>query len=84
MTRWTLLSGTVTVGILAVYAELNTPERRHGLPAVTRHGGSAERYAQTMRAAAAVSGVRTVIPGHGALMSWQQFVDNVASLGARP
>lgn len=54
-----------------------------GMNAVARHGGSADRYPQTMSGAAAISGVRTVIPGHGPLMSWQQFVDNVASLAKR-
>jgi glyoxylase-like metal-dependent hydrolase (beta-lactamase superfamily II) len=54
-----------------------------GMNAVARHGGSAERYSQTMNGAAAISGVRTVIPGHGPLMSWEQFVDNVASLAKR-
>lgn len=46
----------------------------------TPHGGSAEKYWQTMSGAAAIGGVRSVIPGHGPVMSWQQFVDNVASL----
>jgi glyoxylase-like metal-dependent hydrolase (beta-lactamase superfamily II) len=55
-----------------------------GMNAVARHGGSVERYAPTMRAAAAVTGVRTVIPGHGPLMSWPQFVDNVAALAKNP
>ena len=55
-----------------------------GMNAVARHGGSGERYLQTMRGAAAISGVRTVIPGHGALMSWQQFLDNITSLPKSP
>jgi len=46
----------------------------------TPHGGSRERYPQTMSGAAAIGGVKTVIPGHGPLMTWQQFTDNVASL----
>ena len=46
----------------------------------TRHGGSAEKYFDTMSGAAKVSGVRTVIPGHGPMMTWQQFVDNVETL----
>ena len=49
----------------------------------TPHGGSADKYWDTMSGAAKISGVRTVIPGHGAVMTWQQFVDNVASLGKR-
>ena len=50
----------------------------------TPHGGSRERYPDTMSGAAALKGVRTVIPGHGPLMTWQQFVDNVAALRKRP
>lgn len=46
----------------------------------TPHGGSADAYPSTMGRAAQMSGVRTVIPGHGPLMTWQQFVDNVARL----
>lgn len=46
----------------------------------TPHGGSAERYPQTMEGAAGVGGVRTVIPGHGPLMTWSQFTENVAAL----
>ena len=49
----------------------------------TPHGGSAELYPATMGRAAALSGIRTVVPGHGPLMTWQQFTDNVASLRAR-
>ena len=52
-----------------------------GMNAVARHGGSAEAYPATMgRAAAEITGVRTVIPGHGSLTTWQQFVDNAAAL----
>lgn len=46
----------------------------------TPHGGSAEKYWQTMSGAAKVAGVRTVIPGHGPMMTWPQFADNVAAL----
>ena len=49
----------------------------------TPHGGSADAYPTTMGRAAKISGVRTVIPGHGPIMTWQQFVDNVASLKTR-
>jgi cyclase len=49
----------------------------------TPHGGSAEKYFETMSGAATVSGVQRVIPGHGPVMTWQQFADNVTSLGAR-
>lgn len=49
----------------------------------TPHGGSASAYPTTMAGAAKISGVRTVIPGHGPVMTWQQFVDNVASLRKR-
>jgi|SRR5688572_15607018 len=49
----------------------------------TPHGGSADAYPSTMSRAAAIVGVRTVIPGHGPLMTWQQFTDNVAALSKR-
>lgn len=55
-----------------------------GMNAVAQHGGSAARYWQTMSGAANIGSIRTVIPGHGSLMTWQQFVDNVASLRTRP
>ena len=52
-----------------------------GMNAVIRSGGSEEAYPTTMsRAAAAITGVRTVIPGHGPLKTWQDFVDNAAAL----
>jgi glyoxylase-like metal-dependent hydrolase (beta-lactamase superfamily II) len=52
-----------------------------GMNAVERHGGSAAAYSATMgRAAAAITGVRTVIPGHGPVTNWQAFVDNAAAL----
>ena len=52
-----------------------------GMNAVERHGGSATAYPTTMsRAAAAIAGVRTVIPGHGPLKTWQDFVDGAAAL----
>jgi cyclase len=55
-----------------------------GMNAVAQHGGSAEAYPTTMsRAAAAITGVRTVIPGHGPLKTWQEFVDNAAALRRR-
>jgi glyoxylase-like metal-dependent hydrolase (beta-lactamase superfamily II) len=54
-----------------------------GMNAVPRHGGSAEKYSETMTKAAALTGVRTVIPGHGPVMTWQQFADNVAALRKR-
>jgi cyclase len=50
----------------------------------TPHGGSAGRYWDTMSGAAKIAGVRTVIPGHGPVMTWQRFVDNVASLRKTP
>jgi glyoxylase-like metal-dependent hydrolase (beta-lactamase superfamily II) len=46
----------------------------------TPHGGSAQLYPTTMGRAASLTGIRTVIPGHGPMMTWQQFADNVASL----
>ena len=49
----------------------------------TPHGGSADLYPATMGRAAALSGIRTVIPGHGPIMTWQKFTDNVASLRQR-
>lgn len=52
-----------------------------GMNAVPRHGGSAEAYPATMgRAASAIAGVRTVIPGHGPLKTWQDFVGSAAAL----
>jgi glyoxylase-like metal-dependent hydrolase (beta-lactamase superfamily II) len=55
-----------------------------GVNVVARHGGSAEAYPATMRgAAAAISGVRTVVPGHGALKTWQEFADSAAALQQR-
>jgi glyoxylase-like metal-dependent hydrolase (beta-lactamase superfamily II) len=52
-----------------------------GMNAVERHGGSAAAYPTTMgAAAAAITGVGTVIPGHGPLKTWQDFVDNAAAL----
>jgi hypothetical protein len=36
------------------------------------------------RAATAITGVRTVIPGHGPLKSWQDFVDSAAALRRQP
>ena len=32
------------------------------------------------RAAAGITGVHTVIPGHGALATWQSFVDYAGTL----
>jgi cyclase len=52
-----------------------------GVNNVTRSGGSASDYPRTMdRAAKEITGVRTVIPGHGPLTDWQAFVSNAASL----
>jgi cyclase len=55
-----------------------------GVNAVEQSGGSEAAYAATMnRAASDISGVTTVIPGHGALATWQQFVDNAAAIRNR-
>lgn len=55
-----------------------------GVNAVTRHGGSEESYPATMsRAASTISGVRTVVPGHGPLKTWPEFVDSAAALRRR-
>ena len=55
-----------------------------GLNAVARNGGSEEEYPKTMnRAAAGIAGVHTVIPGHGAVATWQSFLDNARTLGQR-
>ena len=52
-----------------------------GLSAVTRSGGSEEEYPETLRrAAAGITGVHTVIPGHGTVATWQSFVDNARTL----
>ena len=55
-----------------------------GMNAVARHGGSEEAYPATMsRAASTITGVRTVVPGHGPLKTWQEFVDSAAALRRR-
>ena len=51
-----------------------------GMNAAERHGGSPSSYPTTMTRAAEITGVRTVIPGHGPLTNWQAFVDNAAAL----
>jgi cyclase len=52
-----------------------------GVNVVARDGGSAAEYAKTMaKAAAGVVGVTTVIPGHGAVATWQAFVEAVAAM----
>jgi cyclase len=52
-----------------------------GVNVVSRSGGSAEAYPRTMgRAAAEITGVRTVIPGHGPITTWQAFADSAAAL----
>ena len=52
-----------------------------GLNPVTRDGGSAEAYPATMSKAAALTGIETVIPGHGSVATWQQFVEDVKKMG---
>ena len=55
-----------------------------GLNPVEENGGSAAAYPATMsRAASEITGVHTVIPGHGGLTNWQAFVDNAAALRSR-
>jgi cyclase len=55
-----------------------------GVNVVARDGGSAEAYPATMsRAASTITGVRTVVPGHGPLKTWQEFVDSAAALRKR-
>ena len=55
-----------------------------GVNVVARHGGSTDAYPTTMsRAASTISGVRTVVPGHGALKTWQEFVESAAALRKR-
>jgi cyclase len=55
-----------------------------GVNVVARDGGSAEAYPTTMnRAAATITGVRRVVPGHGPLKTWQDFVDSAAALRKR-
>ena len=52
-----------------------------GVNVVSRNGGSETAYAETMsRAAAEISGVHTVIPGHGDPTTWQAFVENAAAI----
>jgi hypothetical protein len=55
-----------------------------GLNVVARSGGSAEHYAETMgRAASAITGVHTVIPGHGNIATWRALVANAEALRDR-
>jgi glyoxylase-like metal-dependent hydrolase (beta-lactamase superfamily II) len=55
-----------------------------GVNVVARNGGSEAAYATTMsRAAAEITGVHTVIPGHGVVATWQEFVNNAAAIRAR-
>ena len=52
-----------------------------GINAVTRNGGSEERYPETMRrAATTITGVHTVIPGHGSLATWETFSADVQKM----
>ena len=51
-----------------------------GMNAVERHGGSRQAYPATMNRATQIEGVRTVIPGHGARKTWQEFLDHAAAL----
>ena len=52
-----------------------------GVNVVTRNGGNESAYPATMsRAAAEITGVHTVIPGHGDPETWQAFVDNAAAI----
>ena len=52
-----------------------------GINVVADTGGSEAEYPKTMnRAAAAITGVHTVIPGHGALAAWQSFVAGAAAM----
>ena len=55
-----------------------------GMNAVTRNGGSEELYPQTMgRAAATISGVRSVIPGHGPIATWEAFAADARKMSTR-
>ncbi len=48
---------------------------------VTDDGGRRDAYAQTLKGAATgITGVDTVIPGHGAVTTWRAFVDYVDSM----
>jgi cyclase len=52
-----------------------------GVNVVARNGGSEAEYPNTMsRAAGSITGVHTVIPGHGTMMTWQSFVGNARTL----
>ena len=51
-----------------------------GMNAAVPHGGNPTAYPATMGRATQISGVRTVIPGHGPLTNWQAFLDNAAQL----
>jgi glyoxylase-like metal-dependent hydrolase (beta-lactamase superfamily II) len=55
-----------------------------GVNVVADSGGSAEEYPETMsRAAATITGVNTVIPGHGEVATWRAFVDEAARISSR-
>jgi cyclase len=55
-----------------------------GFNVVASNGGSADEYPKTMgRAAAGITGVHTVIPGHGTVATWQSFVDNSRTLSGK-
>jgi glyoxylase-like metal-dependent hydrolase (beta-lactamase superfamily II) len=47
---------------------------------VARDGGSAADYAATMSKAAGLSGIDSVIPGHGAVTTWPRFVEGVKKM----
>ena len=42
--------------------------------------GRVSREMTTERLAAGITGVRTVIPGHGPITTWQAFADSAAAL----
>ena len=72
MTRALLLGIVVAAGLAVAWVAAHV---------VSRSGGSAEAYPRTMgRAAAEITGVRTVIPGHGPSTTWHAFADSAAAL----
>jgi cyclase len=51
-----------------------------GMNPVSRDGGSAQAYPATMSRAAGLAGIETVIPGHGSVAPWQEFVEDVKKM----
>lgn len=73
MTRILLPGTIVVVGLIVAWACAPEPMRID----------KAAVNLFVRRAAAGITGVHTVIPGHGTMATWQSFVDNARTLGQR-